>query len=359
MPVTKKNIFKGLKVVELASVLAGPSVGMFFAELGAKVIKVENKLTGGDITRQWKLPSENKYTKISSYYASVNWGKKSVLLDLKNNTDREKVYTFIKDADIVITNGTISNLKKLGADYKTLKKVNPTLIQANITGYGDNVEKPAFDLVLQAEAGFMSMNGTEKTGPLKIPVPVIDILAAHQLKQAILIALLNKHKTGKGAYMTVSLFDSAVSSLVNQASNWLMAGYLPKPVGSLHPNIAPYGETFLTKDKKYLVLAVGTNTQFNKMCNAIGMAELQESKLFKTNLLRVKNRQLLAKKITSYFNNNLAGTIEKQLNAEKVPFAICRNLKEVFTVAQTGKLILKDSKGGRRIKTAVFDILFA
>ncbi len=354
---SQKNIFKGLKVVELASVLAGPSVGMFFAELGATVIKVENKLTGGDVTRQWKLPSEkNDKPSISAYYASVNWKKKSVFLNLKNKKDSTKLYRFIKEADIVITNHTKNGQKKLGIDYQTLKKNNPKIIQANITGYGEKDERHAFDLVLQAEAGYMSMNGTEKSGPLKIPFAIVDVLAAHQLKVAVLIALLNKQKTGKGAYVSVSLFDTAVSSLVNQASNWLMANYLPKRIGSLHPNIAPYGETFVTKDKKYLVLAIGNDKQFNRMCELAGLEKLIGDKLFATNSLRVKNRSALHKKLSNYFTKNSSKIILKKFNSQKIPVAICRDLKEVFEGRNTHKLILKDNKGGKRVKTAVFDV---
>ena len=241
--------FKHLKVVELASVLAGPSAGLFFAELGAKVVKIENKKNGGDVTRSWKLPGEDRNKKDSAYFHSVNVNKKHLFLDLGNAKDHSRCIKEIANTDIVITNYKKGDDVKLKLSYKEIQKINPGIIYASINGFGENSSRTAYDLILQAESGFMSMNGEAGSEPLKMPVALIDVLAAHQLKEAILIALLKKQKSGKGSKISVSLFDSAVASLVNQATNWLVAGYLPKASGSLHPNIAPYGEIFKTKDK--------------------------------------------------------------------------------------------------------------
>ena len=285
-----KAIFKDLKVLELANVLAGPAVGMFFAELGAKVTKIENKTTGGDITRQWKLPKEGKESASSAYYASVNWGKNNLFMDLSVKADKEVVYKLVKGADIVISNYKYGDDKKLGMDYANLKKINPTIIYGHISGFGEKDLRTGFDVVLQAESGFMSMNGTSESGPIKMPVAMIDILTAHQLKEALLIALLQKSTSGKGAYVSVSLMSSAISSLANQASNWLMEAHVPTRIGSLHPTIAPYGEIFKSKDKKEIVLAIGTNKQFKNLCAVLGKSELSNDEKFKTNTLRVKNR---------------------------------------------------------------------
>ena len=192
-------IFKNLKVIELANVLAGPAVGMFFAELGADVIKIENKTTNGDVTRSWKLTTENPNQKGSAYFASVNWNKKSLFLDLKDAFDKTKVLELIKDADIVIANYKKGDAEKLGMDYESLKKTNPKLIYAHISGFGEDSSRIAFDIVLQAETGFMFMNGTSESGPIKMPVALIDILAAHQLKEGVLVALIKRMQTNEGS----------------------------------------------------------------------------------------------------------------------------------------------------------------
>ncbi|MCX6296683.1 MAG: CoA transferase, partial [Bacteroidetes bacterium] len=213
------TIFKDLKVIELANVLAGPAVGMFFAELGAQVIKIENKSTNGDVTRSWKIAKEDQKINSSAYYASVNWNKKSMFLDLKDASDKSKIIELIKEADIVISNYKKGDDIKLGMDFETLKKTNPTLIYAHISGFGEENSRTAFDIVLQAETGFMFMNGTKESGPIKMPVALIDILAAHQLKEGVLVALIKRMQTGNGSKVSVSLYDSAIASLANQATN--------------------------------------------------------------------------------------------------------------------------------------------
>jgi crotonobetainyl-CoA:carnitine CoA-transferase CaiB-like acyl-CoA transferase len=147
--------FKDLKIVELANVLAGPAVGLFFAELGAEVIKIENKLSGGDVTRSWKLAKENTDSKTSAYYASVNWNKESLMVDLNDRSEIEKVYQLIRNADVVICNYKFGDDQKLGMDYNSLKAINPGIIYGQITGFGNDSKRTAYDLVLQAETGFM------------------------------------------------------------------------------------------------------------------------------------------------------------------------------------------------------------
>ena len=213
-----KSIFKNIQVIELSTVLAGPAVGMFFAELGARVTKIENKLTGGDITRQWKLPTESKSEKVSAYFASVNYGKKSLFLDFNNEKDKQKLYKLIAEADIVISNYKKGDAEKLGMSYKDIKKIKRDIIYGHISGYGINSKRVAYDIVLQAETGFMSMNGDERSGPLKMPVAVIDMMAAHQMKEAILIAIINRLKTGKGAYIKVSVITQARVAIIDSPS---------------------------------------------------------------------------------------------------------------------------------------------
>jgi crotonobetainyl-CoA:carnitine CoA-transferase CaiB-like acyl-CoA transferase len=348
-----KYPFKELKVIELASVLAGPAVGMFFAELGAEVIKIENKNTGGDVTRGWKLPTENKKDKTSAYFYSVNYGKQHLFLNIKESNDYQQLIQLIKTADIIISNFKKGDDKKLKVDFNTLKKINQTLIYANISGFGENSDRVAFDLVLQAESGFMSMNGTKESGPLKMPVALIDILAAHQLKEGILTALLQREKTGKGLKVSVSLLDSAVASLANQASNWLIGKQLPTRTGSLHPNIAPYGEIFKTKDQFEITLAIGSESQFKDLCSIL---KITISNIFESNALRVKNRVALFKIIQEKIaQKNLKWHITTFEKAQ-VPYGQIKNLEQVFSDKKMNSHLLNiDRKGQKKVpKTARF-----
>lgn len=352
-------MLKDLVVIELAGVLAGPDVGMFFAELGAKVIKIENKLTSGDVTRTWKLPTENQESKVSAYFSSVNWNKQYLFVDLKQQQEQIKIHELVKKADIIITNFKRGDDVKLKMDYKTLRKINPQLIYGAITGFGSNSDRIAFDVVLQAETGFMSMNGTKQSGALKMPVALIDVLAAHQLKQGLLLALLKKEKQQKGSFVEVSLFDAAISALKNQASNWLMNNYIPETTGSLHPNIAPYGEIFTTKDNKLIVLAIGSDGQFGKLLDLLGADRIKSSTKYKTNPLRVKNRELLAKELIPFFKQYNRKPLMDLLIENNIPAGAIKNLKEVFETDDAKQLINKESINGiktKRVKTAVFKI---
>lgn len=355
----KKELFTDLKVVELAGVLAGPAVGMFFAELGAKVIKVENPSNNGDITRSWRLETENE-SKQSAYYSSVNYNKTILWADLKKDDDFEIVMNQIASADVVISNFKPSSAKKLGLDAVALCKKFPKLIYAQISGYGIDNETPAFDVVLQAEAGFMYINGESGGTPLKMPIAMIDVLAAHQLKEAILIALLQRSKTGKGEIVHISLYNAAVSSLANQATNYLMGGEIPQRMGSLHPNIAPYGETFYTNDGKAIVLAVGNDKQFVSLCKCLNVVIDANSNLFKTNALRVQNRIELAKILTEAFSKFEGTIVLNELKNNNVPCGEIRSMDEVLNNETAQKLILEeildDGQITKRMATAVFDI---
>ena len=328
--------FSDLKVIELAGVLAGPSAGLFFAELGAKVIKIENPKTGGDVTRSWKLQSENKEDKTSAYYWSINAGKEVLFLDLSIDKDLQSFYDLIKTTNVLITNYKLGDDVKLKVDYQTLKDLNPTLIYASINGFGKDNPRTAYDLILQAESGFMFMNGEKNAAPLKMPVALIDILAGHQLKEAILIALLNKYKTNKGSHLTVSLFDTAVASLANQATNWLIAHHLPAAQGSLHPNIAPYGEIFTTKDHHQITFAIGSDKQFKQLCDILNI-EITSS--YQSNQLRITNRQTLFEVLNKRIQTFNFDILFKECLKHDVPIGKIRNLKEVFELPEAKSLI--------------------
>ena len=354
------RFFEGLKVVELASVLAGPAVGMFFSELGAEVIKVENPVTGGDVTRRWKLPNEAVDAEISAYYCCVNYQKKVRFVNLKTTGGQAEVYQLIKEADIVISNYTTQDALKLGMSYKTLAGYNPRLIYAHLTAFGEEIERPAFDVVLQAEAGYLFMSGEPGREPSRMPVALIDILAAHQLKEGILLALLRRQQTGQGAYVSTSLLESAIASLANQATNWLMAGFIPQPMGSQHPNIAPYGDIFLTRDQKALVIAAGTERQFQTLCRCLQLPELPNDDRFSTNAQRVKNREALNTFLSRSFLEYTREEALQILLAEEVPAGCIRNMQEVFEQPKAQAMVLEEPGPGgertKRVKTVAFQV---
>lgn len=354
-----ETFFKDLKIVELANVLAGPAVGLFFSELGASVIKIENKITNGDVTRSWKLSTENRDNNYSAYYAAVNWNKTSLFINLSVPEEKQKVYELIKGADILISNYKQGDDVKLGMDYEYLKKINPTLIYAHISGFGRNSSRTAYDLILQAETGFMHMNGTPDSGPLKMPVALIDILAAHQLKEGILVALIKRMRTGNGSLVTVSLKDAAIASLANQASNWLMAGYNHPPSGSLHPNIAPYGEVFITSDAKQIVLAIGNDKQFGKLCAVLNRADISRDPRYSNNTQRIIHRLSLFKTLQDAIILHTSKTLMQQLIPHDIPVGIVKSVKDVFEDKSSDHLILhehSDNQVSQRVKTCVFEI---
>ena len=337
------NLFKNLKILDLSSVLAGPSVGTFFSELGARVIKIE--VPGkGDVTRSWKLPSEDSSNDVSAYFSSVNYRKEYLKLNLKISADYKRFITELEDTDIIISNFKKGDAEKLKIDDAFLRSLNPNLIIGKISGFGADSDRIAYDLILQAETGFMSINGEDNQAPLKMPVALIDVLAAHHLKEGILLALLSKEpKT-----VHVSLYDAAVTSLMNQASNYLMTGNIPKRLGNLHPNIAPYGELFKTKDGKIVTFAIGSNRHFRLLCELLQLHDLEKSEAYKTNQFRVKNRTQLAKLIASALLNLDLQTLLNSCLAKGIPCAEIKTIDKVLQNELTQGLIKEEWIEGKK-----------
>ena len=325
-----KAIFKDLKVLDLSSVLAGPSVATFFAELGATVVKIENKKTGGDVTRTWRTAGESKDASVSAYWSSINYKKSIHLLDYSNPGERQFVYDLIPSQDVVIMNFKEGDDKKFGLDPATLFSMNSRLIIGEIYGFITNPSRVAYDVVLQAETGFMSINGEKNASPLKMPVAMMDILAAHQLKEAILCALYEREKTGKGALVKCSLEKAGIASLANQASNYLMTGVIPKAQGSLHPNIAPYGEVMLCKDGGQIVLAIGSDRQFDSLVKALQLDSLSSDIRFQENTARLQNREELYKLLTAAFSQYETSELMQIFEKENIPAGKVKKLDEVL-----------------------------
>lgn len=326
---SRNAVLEGVNVLELASVLAGPSVGMFLAELGASVLKIENPNTGGDVTRSWKMASEPEDNRGSSYFNAINWGKTSQMIDLKAEEGKESVYELIQESEIFLVSFKPGDAKKLGLDYESVRKIRPDIIYASITGYGHNDPRTAYDALLQAESGFMYLNREPGASPLKMPVALIDILAAHQLKQLILMAWVQKLKNGEGSHVEISLFEAAVSSLANQAGAWLYANTEPEPMGSEHPHIYPYGAAFKAGDDRSIVLAAGNDRQFQALCNILNISEIAKSDDFSTNPARSANRNALRGILESAFMNiKDSESLLGDLHSNLVPAAIIRKVGE-------------------------------
>lgn len=352
------HFFKGLKVVELASVLAGPAVGLFFAELGAEVIKVENKTTGGDVTRKWRLASESKTADYSAYYCSVNAAKQSLLLDLKNEEDKAQVMNLISAADIVISNFRPKAAIKLGFDYDSLSAKFPQLIYGQIYGYGATSNRPAFDVALQAEAGFLYMTGENGGKEVKMPVALIDLIAAHQLKEGLLLALLKRYQSRAGSFVSVSLLQAAIASLANQATNWLIAGHIPQKMGTAHPNIAPYGDILESKDHQKIVLAVGTEKQFLGLINVLELQYLSKEERFKNNKTRVAHRDALVQILVEKAKNIDAKDLITGLEKYSVPYGRVRNMAEVFELPAAKEMLVSSPQNNGKTTTSVKSIAF-
>jgi len=341
-------MFEGLKVLELASVLAGPSVGQFFAELGAEVIKVENLKTGGDVTRTWKGNGELTDDR-SAYFCSVNWGKKSIAVDLTSSEGKSIVHKLATKSDIVIASYKPGDAQKLGVSYSQLKQTNSKLIYGQITGYGSDNERVGYDAVIQAESGFMDLNGEKNGLPTKMPVAMIDVLAGHQLKEGLLVALLKRERTGEGSFVEVSLIQTAISSLTNQATNWLVANKLPSRQGSLHPNIAPYGESFETKDGKRILLAVGSDRQFFDLLKILKIDPLMFENKFSTNHRRIENREELNLVLAQAIHHLTASELFLQIHKLKIPAGMIQNVRDVFEMSSAKQLLMTaDSLTGVR-----------
>jgi crotonobetainyl-CoA:carnitine CoA-transferase CaiB-like acyl-CoA transferase len=349
-----------LKIIDLSTVLAGPSVGTFFSELGAEVIKIEHP-TNKDITRSWKLPNEDKDAEISAYFSSVNYKKHYQFLDLRQSADHQKLMKLVENADIILMNFKRGDQEKLQITDAALRAVNNRLIIGKISGFGQDSDRVAYDLILQAESGIMSMNGTPESGPLKMPIALIDVLAAHHLKEGLLLALLERsmHSTYAGQTITVSLYDAAISSLVNQASNYLMGDHVPQRIGSLHPNIAPYGELFTTKDGVHITFAIGSNRHFQLLCNELGCPELARNDRYATVQARVENRRALQQHLQEKITHRDSHEFINAMHRDLVPCARINDLATVFHEKAAQAMVREEMIAGqltKRVSSVAFKL---
>ena len=321
----------GLKVIELARVLAGPWIGQTLADLGAEVIKIESPK--GDETRSWGPPFiEVDGEDISAYFLSCNRGKSSIVIDFTNEDDLIQLKKMIADADILIENFKVGGLQKYGLDYDSLSQTCPQLIYASVTGFGQTgpyAHRAGYDYLIQGMGGIMDLTGAPEGEPQKMGVAFTDIFTGLYGVIGIQAALRHRDMTGEGQHIDLSLFDSIVGVLANQASNYLTTGIPPKRMGNAHPNICPYA-VFPANDG-HIIIAVGNDGQFERLCQVLEMPEIAQDKRFISNRERVENRDMLTslinKKTSQYSQAYLLSVFE----AQTVPAAPINNLEQLFS----------------------------
>ncbi len=343
-----------LNILDLSSVLAGPLVGSFFAEQGARVKKVENARTNGDVTRNWKLRNEDPKSEFSSYYASANYKKECILLDFEKKEDNDTLMRLIREADILIDNFRPRVAQKFNLQFEDLKQINPSLIHAQISSYPNDQGRPAYDVILQAESGFISMTGSDTKHLAKLPVAFIDLIASHQLRQGILTALLERENEKKALKVEVSLVEAALSALVNQASAYLNSEVIAAPIGTAHPNIAPYGDLFECGDGVQILFAIGSDVHWSKLCQLLGNKDLAQS--FPTNQVRVQNRQAMNREIQKLCKQLNSGEVLSLCADQEVPAARVQKIDESLSSEHARSMILED-RLGKRLRTSCFSII--
>ena len=333
--------FDGLKVLELASVLAGPLAGSFLAEGGATVIKVEHPELG-DVTRSWRSEGEPKDDPNTAYFAAANTFKKTIKIDLASEHGRRWLEKELSTCDILLQNFKEGDLNKFDLNPEKLAKKFPNLIHVRLVGFAESPERLAYDVVMQAETGFMHMNGSPENRGVKIPVAMIDILASHQMRSAVTTGLYARERGATGWYAQVSLELSGIAALVNQATNYLMNDSIPQRRGSIHPNIAPYGEQ-LEFDDGNLVLAIGSDAQFISLCEVLGKPELSRDSRYLTNQDRVIHRVQLISDLQQLVTGNQRESLLRQFHESRVPAGAVRTLDDVFAPGSPGsKAVIKE-----------------
>jgi len=341
--------FEGLKVLELSSVLAGPLAGSFFAEGGSEVVKVEHP-EYGDVTRSWRSKGEETDTDISAYYASANTGKNVVRVDLGSVDGAKWLEEELKSTDVLLQNFKEGDLAKFRLEPEDVAERFPELVHIRLVGFADEPTRLAYDVVVQAETGFMHMNGD--SDPTRMPVALMDVLASEQIRSAALAGLYSREKGVRGWYSEVSLERSGLAALVNRATNYLMNGQEQNRLGSAHPNIAPYGDIIRLGSRSDVVLAVGNNSQFKGLCDVFGCGELATEEKYATNALRVENRDGLIAELRECAERvDCTESFMEDLLLKGVPAGVIRPLSEVFANGSSSKkhLINEGDKLGRDV----------
>ena len=327
----------GVRVLELARVLAGPWAGQLLADLGAEVIKVERPGSGDD-TRAWGPPfvqGRNGEPLGSAYYHATNRGKRSVIADFDTQAGQDLVRALAREADVVIENFKLDGLKPFGLDYESLQAINPRLVYCSITGFGQTgpyAPRPGYDFLIQAMGGIMHITGEPEREPMKIGVAFADVFTGLYAAIAIEAALIERSRSGLGQHIDMSLLDVMVGVLANQALNYLVSGVSPRRMGNSHPNVVPY-QVFPTADG-HVVIAVGTDAQFLRLCEVLVLPELAADPRFQSNAGRVTARAELVASIAARTIRMPRADLLSALERAGVPTGPIHDIAEVFSDPQ-------------------------
>ena len=342
---------KGVRVIELARILAGPWAGQMLADLGADVIKVESP--EGDDTRKWGPPfvkGKDGENLSAAYYHACNRGKRSIAIDFSTPEGAETVRKLVARADVLIENFKLGGLKKYGLDYESLKAINPKLVYCSITGFGQTgpyAPRAGYDFIVQGMSGLMSITGAPGGEPQKVGVAVTDIFTGLYSVIAIQAALRHAEATGEGQHVDMALFDSQISVLANQNLNFLVSGTAPQRMGNAHPNIAPY--EVLPVSDGHFILAVGNDSQFAKFCAVVGLNMLPPDPDFATNAARVANRVRLREHMLAALAGFTRDDLLTKLEATGVPASPINDIGQMFedpqAITRGMRLDLDDGHG--------------
>ena len=329
---------KGIKVIDLSRILAGPWASQMLADFGAQVIKIERPNKGDD-TRYWGPPFIKEKTSSqppqAAYFHCTNRNKQSIVIDIRHKAGQQIIKDLVKKADVFIENFKVGTLAKYGLDYPKLKSLNPSLIYCSITGFGQTgpaSDRAGYDAMIQGEGGLMSITGEADGEPMKAGVALADIMTGLYCCNAILAALMARNHIDRGQYIDIALLDVQAATLANQGLNYLATGNNPQRQGNAHPNIVPY-QTFKTSDG-IIMLAIGNDTQFRKFCRLVQQPELADDSNFKTNEQRVINRESLIEHLNKCILSQPAAWWIEQLEILDIPCGPINTLQEVFNHPQ-------------------------
>jgi crotonobetainyl-CoA:carnitine CoA-transferase CaiB-like acyl-CoA transferase len=327
----------GLRVLELARILAGPWAGQLLADLGADVVKVERKGSGDD-TRGWGppfVPAADGGHLGAAYFHGANRGKRSIELDFETAEGQRLVKKLAARSDVLIENFKVGGLKKFGLDYESMAKEFPRLIYCSVTGFGQTgpyASRAGYDLMAQGMGGFMSLTGEADGEPTRGGVPIADIMTGVYAVVGTLAALIERDRTGKGTLVDGALVDTQVGMLANQALNYLVSGQIPVRIGNAHPNIVPY-QVFPVADG-HIIIATGNDSQFAKLCGVLGEPSLAENPDYKDNKSRLAHRSVLVPRLTELCKRMTRAEILDKLEAVGVPAGPINDLEQVFNDPQ-------------------------
>ena len=328
----------GVRIFDLTRILAGPTATQLLGDLGADVIKIERPGQGDD-TRKWGPPyvkgPDGEDTTESAYYLCANRSKRSITIDLASADGIALAKRLLAECDVLVENFKVGSLAKLGLGYEQLKEEFPGLVYCSVTGFGQTgpyAERAGYDFLAQGMGGIMSVTGTPGVEPVKVGVGIADVMCGMYAATNILAALRHRDRTGEGQHIDVCLLDTQVAWLVNEGTNYLVSGEVPKPLGNEHPNIVPY-KVFPTADG-HVILACGNDRQFQAWCDVAGADELKTNPDYSTNPLRLKNRVALYAAMPDYMMSRTTDEWVAALEAAKVPCGPVNTIDRAFADPQ-------------------------